>query len=429
MNTTKSTQLFAEAQKHMPGGVNSPVRAFKSVGRDPLYISRAKGSRVFDVDDNEFIDYIGSWGPMIVGHAHERVINAIKKAADDGTSFGASSEKEIELAVLVKKFVPSVEIIRMVNSGTEATMSAMRLARGYTERAKIIKFEGCYHGHGDSFLSKAGSGVATLGLPDSPGVTASTAKDTLNAVYNDIASVERLVEENKGEVAAIFIEPVAGNMGCVPADPEFLHSLRNLCTAEGILFIFDEVMSGFRVALGGAQALYQIEPDLTTFGKIIGGGLPVGAYGGRREIMEMVAPSGPVYQAGTLSGNPLAMTAGIETLRIISEDDGFYDRLDEKAARLERGLHEVCEANDISFRFNRCGSMFTLFFTDTDVVDFTTAKTSDTSRFGTYFNAMLHEGVYLPPSQFEACFLSAAHTDEDIEITLNAAQKAITVLS
>ena len=277
----------------MPGGVNSPVRAFKSVGRDPLYIKRAKGPRIYDVDGNEFIDYIGSWGPMILGHAHERVINAIASAAEDGTSFGASSEKEIELAKLVKQMVPSVEIIRMVNSGTEATMSAMRLARGFTGRDKIIKFEGCYHGHGDSFLSKAGSGVATLGLPDSPGVTKSTAMDTLNAKYNDIASVERLVEENRGEVAAVFIEPVAGNMGCVPADAEFLSSLRELCTAEKILLIFDEVMSGFRVARGGAQEIYGIRPDLTTFGKIIGGGLPVGAYGGRGDIMEMIAPSGP----------------------------------------------------------------------------------------------------------------------------------------
>ncbi|MEO7660288.1 MAG: glutamate-1-semialdehyde 2,1-aminomutase, partial [Pyrinomonadaceae bacterium] len=302
MNTTKSEQLFSEARRHMPGGVNSPVRAFKSVGRDPLYINRAKGSKIYDVDGNEFVDFIGSWGPMILGHAHERVIDAIKRTADDGTSFGASSEGEIELAKLVKKFVPSIEIIRMVNSGTEATMSAMRLARGFTNREKIIKFEGCYHGHGDSFLSKAGSGVATLGLPDSPGVTKSTAKDTMNAKFNDIGSVETLVENHKGEIAAVFIEPVAGNMGCVRADLNFLSGLRKLCTAEGILLIFDEVMSGFRVARGGAQELYGVTPDLTTFGKIIGGGLPVGAYGGRRDIMELIAPSGPVYQAGTLSG-------------------------------------------------------------------------------------------------------------------------------
>ncbi|CAN5392672.1 glutamate-1-semialdehyde 2,1-aminomutase [soil metagenome] len=425
MNTSKSSQLFAEAQKHMPGGVNSPVRAFKSVGRDPLYISRAKGSRIFDVDGNEFIDYIGSWGPMILGHAHERIINAIKNAAEDGTSFGASSEKEIELAMLVKDFVPSVEVVRMVNSGTEATMSAMRLARGFTGREKIIKFEGCYHGHGDSFLSKAGSGVATLGLPDSPGVTTSTAKDTLNAIYNDIASVERLVEENKDSVAAVFIEPVAGNMGCVRSDEAFLRALRNLCSAEGILLIFDEVMSGFRVARGGAQELYHIDADLTTFGKIIGGGLPVGAYGGRREIMEMIAPSGPVYQAGTLSGNPLAMTAGIETLKMINEDDEFYNRLEESCTALEAGIRSVCEESNVAYRFNRCGSMFTLFFTDQEVTDFASAKTSDTGRFATYFNGMLQNGIYLPPSQFEACFVSAAHTAEDVSATVDAVRQIL----
>ena len=425
MNTSKSSQLFAEAQKHMPGGVNSPVRAFKSVGREPLYIERAKGSKIYDVDGNEFIDYIGSWGPMILGHANERVINAIKEAAGKGTSFGASSEKEIELAKLVKKFVPSVEIVRMVNSGTEATMSAMRLARGFTGRDKIIKFEGCYHGHGDSFLSKAGSGVATLGLPDSPGVTKSTAKDTLNAKYNDISSVEMLVEENPGEIAAVFIEPVAGNMGCVRADKEFLRSLRELCTSEGILLVFDEVMSGFRVARGGAQELYDITADLTTFGKIIGGGLPVGAYGGRREIMELIAPSGPVYQAGTLSGNPLAMTAGIETLRIIDEDEDFYNGLDKMSGYLERGIRDILGELKINYTFNRCGSMFTLFFTDQAVKDFVSAKTSDTAKFANFFNRMLEEGVYIPPSQFEACFISRAHDQQDLDKTLNAARRAL----
>ncbi len=300
MNTTKSSKLFAEAQKHLPGGVNSPVRAFKAVGRDPLYIKKAKGSRITDVDDNEFVDYIGSWGPMILGHAQADVVRAIQRAAQDSTSFGASNVREIKLAILIKKFVPSVEMVRMVSSGTEATMSAMRLARGFTGREKIIKFEGCYHGHGDSFLSRAGSGVATLGLPDSPGVTKSTAADTLNAKFNDIKSVQDLVEQNKDEIAAVFIEPVAGNMGCVPADKEFLQSLRELCTAEKILLVFDEVMTGFRLAKGGAQEIYNIKPDLTAFGKIIGGGLPVGAYGGRREIMEMIAPSGAVYQAGNL---------------------------------------------------------------------------------------------------------------------------------
>jgi glutamate-1-semialdehyde 2,1-aminomutase len=420
MDTSNSTRLFTEAQKHMPGGVNSPVRAFKSVGRDPLYISKAKGSKIYDVDGNEFIDYIGSWGPMIHGHAHERVIEAIKTAAEDGTSFGASSEKEIELAKLVKAFVPSVEIIRMVNSGTEATMSAMRLARGFTGRDKIIKFEGCYHGHGDSFLSKAGSGVATLGLPDSPGVTRSTAGDTLNAVYNDIASVERLVEENKDAVAAVFIEPVGGNMGCVPADADFLRSLREICNAEGILLIFDEVMTGFRLARGGAQEIYGVRPDLTTFGKVIGGGLPVGAYGGRREIMELIAPAGPVYQAGTLSGNPLAMTAGAETLRIIDEDPDFYAKLEAAGARIEEGIREIMNRTSRDLTFNRVGSMFTLFFTTESVTDFTSAKASDTAAFSLFFNSMLEQGIYLPPSQFEACFLSSAHTEQEIADTLKA---------
>jgi len=420
MNTTRSRQLFAEAQKHMPGGVNSPVRAFKSVGGDPLYISRAKGSKIYDVDGNELIDYIGSWGPMILGHADDRVIDAIKAAADDGTSFGASSEKEIELAQLVKKFVPSVEVIRMVNSGTEATMSAMRLARGFTGRDKIIKFEGCYHGHGDSFLSKAGSGVATLGLPDSPGVTRSTAKDTLNATYNDIGSVETLIEENRGEIAAVFIEPVAGNMGVVPADPAFLSKLRALCSTEGILLIFDEVMSGFRVARGGAQEIYGIRSDLTTFGKIIGGGLPVGAYGGRRDVMALIAPAGPVYQAGTLSGNPLAMTAGIETLRIIDEDKSFYDRLEAVSSYIELGIRDSMKGLGLNYTLNRCGSMFTLFFTEQPVTDFRSAKTSNTVKFGDFFSQMLEHGIYLPPSQFEACFISAAHDIPQANQTISA---------
>ena len=425
MDTTKSSKLFAEARAHMPGGVNSPVRAFKSVGRDPLYISRANGSKIYDVDGNEFIDYIGSWGPMILGHAHTRVINAIKEAAEYGTSFGASNEKEIELALLVKKFVPSIYLVRMVNSGTEATMSAMRLARGFTGRDKIIKFEGCYHGHGDSFLSKAGSGVATLGLPDSPGVTKSTAKDTLNAKYNNISSVEELVEQNHNEIAAVFIEPVAGNMGCVAADKEFLNDLRDLCSAEGILLVFDEVMSGFRVARGGAQELYGITSDLTTFGKIIGGGLPVGAYGGRREIMEMIAPSGSVYQAGTLSGNPLAMTAGIETLRIIDEDKEFYTRMEEKCDYLCSGIKENLRELKLNYVINRCGSMFTLFFTDRPVTDFASAKTSDTTKFGAYFNQMLEQGIYLPPSQFEACFISVAHDMQDLNQTIKAARRSL----
>jgi glutamate-1-semialdehyde 2,1-aminomutase len=425
MNTTKSSRLFAEAQKHIPGGVNSPVRAFKSVGRDPLYIAKAKGANITDVDGNEFIDYIGSWGPMIVGHAHERVIKAIQETAVDGTSFGASNEKEIELALLIKKFVPSVEIVRMVNSGTEATMSAMRLARGFTGRDKIIKFEGCYHGHGDSFLSKAGSGVMTLGLPDSPGVTKSTARDTLNAKFNDIKSVYDLIEQNRNEIAAVFIEPVAGNMGLVKSDEKFLKLLREVCTNENILLIFDEVMTGFRLAKGGAQELYGIDADITTFGKIIGGGLPVGAYGGRADIMKMIAPSGAVYQAGTLSGNPLAMAAGIETLKIIDEDENFYSELNKNSNYLYEGIKNNIKELNLDFTFNNCGSMSTLFFTNSEVTDFDGAKTSDTKLFAKYFVEMLEKGIYLPPSQFEGVFVSSVHTKEDLDKTIIANFEAL----
>lgn len=425
MNTEKSSKLFAEAQKHIPGGVNSPVRAFKSVGRDPLYIAKAKGAKIWDVDGNEFVDYIGSWGPMILGHAQTDVIRAIQKAAPKSTSFGASNIKEIALAKLVKKFVPSVEIVRMVNSGTEATMSAMRLARAFTGCEKIIKFEGCYHGHGDSFLSKAGSGVMTLGLPDSPGVTKSTARDTLNAKYNDIEAVHELIEQNKDEIAAVFIEPVAGNMGLVQADKDFLKSLRDVCTNENILLVFDEVMTGFRLARGGAQELYGVKPDLTAFGKIIGGGLPVGAYGGRREIMQMVAPSGSVYQAGTLSGNPLAMTAGLETLKAIDADADFYTDLAESCDYLYEGIRKNLHELGLNYTLNVCGSMFTLFFTDPEVTDFDSAKRADTELFAAYFRAMLESGIYLPPSQFEACFVSAAHNKQDFDRTIKANRQAL----
>jgi glutamate-1-semialdehyde 2,1-aminomutase len=401
------------------------VRAFKSVGRDPLYIKSAKGAKMVDADGNEFVDYIGSWGPMILGHADERVIETLRETALSGTSFGASNEREIDLAVLIKKFVPSIEIVRMVNSGTEATMSAMRLARGFTGRDKIIKFEGCYHGHGDSFLIKAGSGVATLGLPDSPGVTQATARDTLTAKYNDIESVYELIESNKNQIAAVFIEPVGGNMGCVPATKEFLQSLREVCTSENILLIFDEVMTGFRLAKGGAQEIYGVTPDLTTLGKIIGGGLPVGAYGGRAEIMRMIAPSGSVYQAGTLSGNPLAMAAGLTTLQIIDETPDFYELLEEKCAYLENGIRKSLADLELKLTFNRVGSMMTLFFTKQEVFDFETAKTSDTGKFSAYFNSMLENGVYLPPSQYEAWFVSIAHSTEDLNLTIEKSSRAL----
>ncbi len=422
---TRSAELFEQAKKTIPGGVNSPVRAFKSVGGIPIYMAKGQGAYMTDVDGNTYLDYVGSWGPFILGSMHPRITAALEETLTKvGTSFGTPIEMEIEIAELLAEIVPSIEMVRMVNSGTEATMSAVRLARGYTGRDKIIKFEGCYHGHGDSFLIKAGSGALTLGAPDSPGVTKGTANDTLNAKYNDIDSVRLLVSENKGNVAAIIIEPVAGNTGVIPANPAFLQALRDLCTEEGIVLIFDEVMCGFRVALGGAQERYGISPDLTTMGKIIGGGLPVGAFGGKREIMERVAPIGDVYQAGTLSGNPLALTAGLETLKIL-RDENPYPELERKAAFLEEGFRDNLNKLGLNYTQNRMGSMACLFFTDQTVTDYDTAITTDTQKYGKYFHAMLDEGIYLAPSQFEAMFTSAVMTDEDLEKTVKANYAAL----
>ncbi len=419
----RSKELFEEAKRYIPGGVNSPVRAFRAVGGDPLFIKRAAGSKIYDVDGREYIDYVGSWGPMILGHAYPRVISSLQEIMNNGTSFGAPTELEIELARLVVEAVPSVEKVRMVNSGTEAVMSAIRLARGYTERDKIIKFEGCYNGHADSLLVKAGSGVATLGIPDSPGIPADVAKDTITVPFNDLERVEEVLKREGKDIACVILEPIAGNMGVIPPADCFLEVLRGLTEEYGILLIFDEVITGFRVGYGGAQELYNVMPDLTCMGKIIGGGLPVGAYGGKREIMERIAPSGPVYQAGTLSGNPLAMTAGIETLKTLSEQ-GVYDEIEEKTVRLCQGLEENAGRSGIPIYLNRVGSMFSVFFTDRKVKDYTSARTSDTERFAKYFSTMIQEGIYLAPSQFEAGFVSTAHSDEDIERSILAADKA-----
>jgi glutamate-1-semialdehyde 2,1-aminomutase len=425
LNQSKSDRLFEKARRLLPGGVNSPVRAFKAVGGSPLFIQKAKGSRIWDVDGNKYIDYVCSWGPLILGHAHPRVLEAIRKAAPRGTSFGASTELELKLAELITRAMPSVEMVRMVNSGTEATMSALRLARAFTGRSKFIKFEGCYHGHADNFLIKAGSGATTLGIPDSPGVPRSVAAGTLTAPYNNLQSVRRLVNRHHKDLAAVIVEPIAGNMGLVLPQEGFLHGLRTLCTKHKILLIFDEVITGFRVAFGGAQELFGIKPDLTTLGKIIGGGMPVGAYGGRREIMEMVAPSGPMYQAGTLSGNPLAVAAGYETLKILSERRDLYAGLDKKGKQLAEELSTAIQNDRLPLRLNRIGSMFTLFFTGKEVTDYETAKSSDTGVFGEYFRRMLEQAVYLPPSQFETAFLSAAHSEADIEETIAASVRTL----
>jgi glutamate-1-semialdehyde 2,1-aminomutase len=419
MQHNKSIELFKEAKKYIPGGVNSPVRAFKSVGMDPIFISKGKGSKIYDVDGNEYIDYVGSWGPLILGHAHPDVTVALQKALEDGTSFGAPTELEIEMAKQVISAVPSIEEVRMVSSGTEATMSAIRVARGYTKRNKIIKFEGCYHGHADSLLVKAGSGVTTLGLPDSPGVTKGVAEDTINLSYNDLESIKKTISEQYENIACVIVEPVAGNMGVIPPKDGFLEGLRDITKKYGVVLIFDEVMTGFRVAFGGAQSLYGIDPDLTCLGKVIGGGLPVGAFGGKREIMQNVAPAGSIYQAGTLSGNPIAMTAGIATLKILS-DSNIYNQLEQKSAMLNEGFKKNAKEIGIESYFTRVGSMSCMFFTDREVYDYRTAKTSDVEKYALYFRKMLENGVNLAPSQFEACFMSIAHNSGDIEKTITA---------
>jgi len=423
MQNSRSHHLFAQAQQVIPGGVNSPVRAFRSVGSDPLFIKRASGCTIFDEDGNSYIDFVGSWGPMILGHCHPQVISAVKTAMENGCSFGAPTELEVTLAEMVVKAVPSIEMVRMVSSGTEATMSAIRLARGYTNRDKILKFSGCYHGHSDALLVKAGSGAATFGVPDSPGVPADFAKLTLTARYNDLESVRTLVAENKSQVACVIIEPIAGNMGTVPPKPGFLEGLRQLCTDEGIVLIFDEVMSGFRVAYGGAQEVYGVTPDMTTLGKIIGGGLPVGAFGGKKEIMSLLSPAGGVYQAGTLSGNPLAMTAGIETLKLLQRP-GFYKELEEKSAYIATGIAKAAADAGYPLYSTRVGSMFCAFFTGNEVHDWDSAATCDTKAFAKYFRLMLEEGVYLAPSQFETAFVSIAHTQADLDRTIAAAAKS-----
>lgn len=421
-----SIKAYKQAQDVIPGGVNSPVRAMKSVDMNPLFIERGKGSKIVDIDNNTFIDYVGSWGPLIAGHAHPVVVQALQEATAKGTSFGAPTEVETKLAKMVIQRVPSVEMVRMVSSGTEATMSALRLARAYTKRNKIIKFTGGYHGHADHLLIKAGSGVATLGLPDSPGVPTETANLTLSLPYNDQEAVNQAFEQYGSDIAAVIIEPVAGNMGVVPPQPGFLQHLRSVTQAQGALLVFDEVMTGFRVHYACAQSLYDVQPDLTCFGKIIGGGLPVGAYGGKQKIMELIAPSGPVYQAGTLSGNPLAMTAGYETLNLMTQQR--YDELEQKSAYMEEGLRRNADRAGIDYTLNRVGSMLSLFFTGGPVTNFDQAMQSDVHLFKRYYHAMIEQGVYLAPSPFEAMFVSIVHTEQDIEQTLAASKQALATL-
>ena len=427
MKRNKSIKLFEESVKLIPGGVNSPVRAFKNTGITPVFIKRGMGCKIYDVDGNAYIDYIGSWGPLILGHCAPEINEAIIKAVSNGTSFGAPTEQELTMAKLVTEAYPSVDMVRMVNSGTEATMSVLRLARAYTDRKKIIKFNGCYHGHSDSLLVKAGSGALTFGVPNSPGVTSENSAATLTAEFNDLASVEKLfyLPENKGQIAAVIIEPVAGNMGVVAAEKAFIQGLRELTAKEGALLIFDEVMSGFRVAYGGAAQLLGVKPDLACFGKIIGGGLPVGAYGGRREIMAMISPSGPVYQAGTLSGNPAAMGAGIAALTTLRDTPSIYSKLEILGARLENGMIDAANNLGIPLQVNRVGSMLTAFFTDKTVIGFETACCSDTGRYNKFFTGLLEEGIYIAPSQYEAMFISRSHTEADIDFTLGKMKKVL----
>ncbi|MEJ2169969.1 MAG: glutamate-1-semialdehyde 2,1-aminomutase [Desulfobacterales bacterium] len=427
MEFKKSQTLFERALKIIPGGVNSPVRACKSVGADPLFIDRAEGCLIYDADGNRYIDYIGSWGPMILGHRHPAVIEAITEVLGRGTSFGAPTDLEIQLAEMVVEAVASVEVVRMVNSGTEATMSAIRLARGVTGRNLVIKFDGCYHGHADTLLVAAGSGVATLGIPGSPGVPEDVARHTLSLPYNDAHAIKQVMDEKGSQVACIIVEPVAGNMGLVPPQPGFLQTLRELTAKNGTILIFDEVMTGFRVAYGGAQSLYGITPDLTCFGKVIGGGLPVGAYGGKKDIMSQVAPQGSVYQAGTLSGNPIAMAAGIATLAQIKKE-GFYETLSQNSSRLVAGLAAAAEKAGIAARADHVGSMLGLFFTDQNITSFDDAKKCDLEMFSAFYQGMRQQGVYIAPSQFEVLFLSAAHTDEHIDATIGAAEMVLTEL-
>lgn len=426
MNRDRSSELFNEAQNYLPGGVDSPVRAFKAVGDDPVFIKRGKGSRIYDEDGNEFIDYVGSWGPLILGHAPLQVVKSVQRMAESGTSFGAPTELETILAKMVCEAVPSIEMVRFVSSGTEATMSALRLARAFTDREKVIKFAGCYHGHSDGLLAKAGSGATTLGVPDSPGVPKGYAENTLIAPYNDIESVRQLFTRYN-DIAAVIIEPVAANMGVVLPQPGFLEDLREITQTSGALLIFDEVISGFRLSYGGAQEMFGITPDLTCLGKIIGGGLPVGAYGGRSEIMKLMSPSGPVYQAGTLSGNPLAMTAGIETLRALKEPE-FYRDLESKAARLGKEIESIASKASVPVQLSRIGSIMTAFFTSEPVTDYESATRADTEMFGKFHNRLLQEGIYWPPAQFEAAFISQAHSEDDIDKTAASIEKALATL-